>query len=87
MKSYFWDFFGPRAQGTAEHFLVHLREFLGKNQCPDMPTGLSSEGAGHHAVYCCPPAELETRIAASLRPRRITDNSAPPDPAPGTPKV
>jgi hypothetical protein len=78
MKSFFWDFFGPRAQGTAEHFLVHLREFLSKNGCPDMPTGLRSEGAGHHAVFCCPPPALETRIAASLRPRRITDDATPP---------
>jgi len=70
MKRYFWDFFGPRADGTAEHFLVHLREFLVKNACPDMPTGLHSQGAGHQAVFCCPPAELEAAIERSLRPRR-----------------
>ena len=77
MKSYYWDFFGPRAEGTAQHFLVHLREFLSKNSCPEMPTGLHSEGAGHQAVFCSPPAEFETRIAASLRPRRIVDDAAP----------
>ncbi len=77
MKSYFWDFFGPRAEGTAQHFLVHLREFLRKNECPEMATGLRSEGAGHHAVFCSPPAEYEARIAASLRPRRITDDAPP----------
>lgn len=77
MKSFFWDFFGPRAEGTAQHFLVHLREFLHKNACPDMPTGLRSEQAGHQAVFCCPPPEFETRIAASLRPRRITDDAPP----------
>ena len=73
MKSYFWDFFGPRAEGTAQHFLVHLREFLQKNECPEMPSGLRSEGAGHHAVFCSPPPELEGPIERSLRPRRSTE--------------
>lgn len=73
MKSYFWDFFGPRAEGTAQHFLSHLREFLKKNDCPDMPTGLRSEGAGHQAVFCSPPLEFQAAIERSLRPRRSAD--------------
>jgi hypothetical protein len=73
MKSYLWDFFGPRAEGTAQHFLVHLREFLVKNNCPEMPTGMRSEGAGHQAVFCSPPLELQAAIERSLRPRRSTD--------------
>jgi hypothetical protein len=73
MKSFFWDFFGPRADGTAQHFLIHLREFLKKNECPEMPTGLRSEGAGHQAVFCSPPAELEVTIERSLRPRRSVE--------------
>ena len=73
MKSYFWDFFGPRSTGTAEHFLIHLREFLKKNECPEMPTGLRSEGAGHQAVFCSPPIEFQAAIERSLRPRRATE--------------
>ena len=73
MKSFHWDFFGPRADGTAEHFLVHLREFLKKNELPEMPTGLSSEGAGHRAVFCTPPPEHAEAIERSLRPRRSTE--------------
>ncbi len=73
MKSFYWDFFGPRAEGTAAHFLVHLREFLKKNDCPDMPTGVRSEGAGHQSVFCSPPAELEAAIERSLRPKRVTE--------------
>ncbi len=73
MKSLYWDFFGPRADGTAEHFLVHLREFLKQNGCPEMPTGLRSEGAGHRAVFCQPPAEFELAIERSLRPRRTIE--------------
>jgi len=73
MKNYFWDFFGPRAEGTAQHFLVHLREFLRKSECPEMPTGVRSDGAGHQAVFCTPPAEFQAAIERSLRPRRSTE--------------
>jgi hypothetical protein len=77
MKRFFWDFFGPRADGTAQHFLLHLREFLAKNACPEMPVGLQSEGPGHQSVFCCPPPELEAAIERSLRPRRIVPEIAP----------
>ena len=30
-RRYFWEFYGPRALGTAEHFLIHLGEFFAKN--------------------------------------------------------
>jgi hypothetical protein len=73
MKSFLWDFFGPRADGTAAHFLRHLQEFLKKNDCPEMPTGLRSEGAGHQAVFCTPPAEFAAAIERSLRPRRTLE--------------
>jgi hypothetical protein len=76
MRTYFWDFFGPRAEGTAQHFLGHLREFLSKNRCPEMPTGLRSEGAGHQAVFCSPPLEFQAAIERSLRPRRHADDAA-----------
>ncbi len=69
-RTYFWDFFGPRANGTAEHFHKHLLEFLKQNGCPPMPTGIEVVSATHHAVFCTPPAELAPAIERSLRPRR-----------------
>ena len=73
MKHLFWDFFGPRSEGTAQHFLIHLREFLTKNGCPEMPTGVRSEGPGHQAVFCCPPEAFQAAIERSLRPRRVSE--------------
>ncbi len=73
MKTYFWDFFGPRSEGTAQHFLVHLREFLKKNECPEMPTGLRSEGPGHQGVFCSPPEAFQLAIERSLRPKRTVE--------------
>ena len=74
MRSYFWDFFGPRADGTAQHFLVHLREFLKKHECPEMPTGLRSEGPGHRGVFCTPPEAFREAIERSLRPKRVVED-------------
>lgn len=73
MKRFFWDFFGPRAQGTAEHFLIHLRQFLEKSGCAELPCGLTCEAPGHYAVYCVPTEAFRESIECSLRPRRSTD--------------
>jgi hypothetical protein len=73
MKYYYWDFFGPGANGTAAHFLLHLLDFLTKHECPEMPTGLRSERAGHQAVFCAPPPDFQLAIERSLRPRRVLE--------------
>lgn len=73
MKRYFWDFFGPRSEGIAQHFLLHLREFLKKSDCPEMATGLCSEGAGHQAVFCVAPVAFQAAIERSLRPKRVLE--------------
>lgn len=72
-KTYFWDFFGPRAHGTAEHFQRHLLEFLDKHALAGCVTALLSEGAGHHAVSCLTPPEAQEIVERALRPRRSLD--------------
>ncbi|HEY2409459.1 MAG TPA: hypothetical protein VGI10_25810 [Polyangiaceae bacterium] len=69
-RTFYWDFFGPHAGGTAAHFHKHLLEFLERNGCAAMPTGVQVVAAGHHAVFCSPPAALASAIERSLRPRR-----------------
>ena len=68
--TFYWDFFGPNAQPTAEHFRVHLERFLAQNGCTGCTTGLTSEGAGHTGVWCRSTAEHAAAIARSLRPKR-----------------
>jgi hypothetical protein len=79
MKTYFWDFFGPRADGTARHFELHLREFLERNTLTGCETGLTSEGEGHRAVYCRTPEPAQKTVELTLRPKRSaeTDPSSP----------
>jgi uncharacterized protein len=68
-RTFFWDFFGPHAARTAEHFQRHLDEFLRKNACPGV-TALVSEGEGHQAVSCAVDVAFGERIQAALRPKR-----------------
>jgi uncharacterized protein len=75
--TFFWDFYGPNAPGTATHFEKHLREFLAKNSLEGCTTGTESAGAGHMAAYCVPPPAARDPIARSLRPTRRTPPTPP----------
>jgi hypothetical protein len=82
---FFWDFFGPNAQKTAEHFLVHLRGFLDKAAL-ELPNCVQEQAPGHFSVSCDLP-ELPARatgateenaadqLGAALRPNRLVDLS------------
>lgn len=73
-RTYFWDFFGPRAQPTAAHFRRHLLGFLEQHGISELPTLEVSNGPGHHGVgLTTPPAHFEL-IERALRPKRF----APP---------
>ena len=71
IKVFFWDFYGPNAKGTAEHFAHHVEEFLAREALVGCETGTISERANHHAAWCKTPPELESVIQSSLRPKRI----------------
>jgi hypothetical protein len=51
---FLWDFFGPRAEGTAKHFEKHLLQFLAANSLT-LPTGVLQESENHVVVFCDPP--------------------------------
>jgi hypothetical protein len=74
MKTYFWDFFGPRAEGTAAHFHRHLLQFLDQHQLSGCETALVSDGPGHHGVSCRTPAAARATIEGALRPRRSSED-------------
>jgi hypothetical protein len=71
MKTFYWDFFGPDAEGTAQHFLEHIDGFIVQNGFVGCTTGLNREGTSHHAVWCRGAPEYEHAIEHTLRPRRI----------------
>lgn len=69
-RRYFWDFFGPRAQGTAEHFARHLIENLATRGLTGCEVSVVVGDAGHVAVGCVAPPEHHCAIERSLRPQR-----------------
>lgn len=76
MKTYYWDFFGPHAEGTATHFVRHLLEFFEKNGIEGCVVDTMSAGEGHFAALCRPPAEAEPVIERALRPKRMEANES-----------
>jgi uncharacterized protein len=68
-RTFLWDFFGPHAVRTAEHFQRHLDEFLRQNACPGQ-TALESEGDGHQAVSCTVGSAWAERVQQALKPKR-----------------
>lgn len=70
MTRYFWDFYGPHAERTAQHFQRHLESFLAEHACSGCSTGTESNGTAHWAAYCDTPPEHEQVILRALRPRR-----------------
>ncbi|MCB9567218.1 MAG: hypothetical protein H6710_08430 [Myxococcales bacterium] len=73
----FWDFFGPDAAGTAEHFQRHLAELLTREGIAGCELGQESAGPGHAAITCRAPLAVTDDLVARLRPRRIRRPAAP----------
>lgn len=68
--TYLWDFYGPDAQGTAEHFAHHVDEFIVRNQMGECPTGVESVGPGHVVAWCTAPEEHHSLVFKALKPKR-----------------
>ena len=71
LPTLYWDFHGPTAQGTAEHFHRHLDEFLQREQLHGCETGVAIIERGRHAAaWCRCPVALVSTLRGALRPRR-----------------
>ena len=70
LRTYFWDFFGPRSQPTAAHFKRHLRGFLEQHGFGKLELVDASQAPGHHAVGLRTPTEHYELIEKALRPQR-----------------
>ena len=69
-RTYYWDFFGPRAQPTAAHFAQHLRGFLRQHGIPELLVVGSAKTPMHHEVGVQAPAQHWELIEKALRPKR-----------------
>lgn len=71
LRTYFWDFFGPRAQPTASHFKRHLQGFLNEHGIGELPTVEAASAPGHCAVGVTTPPQHRELIEKALRPKRF----------------
>ena len=65
-----WDFYGPRAEGTARHFLRHLDEFLQRERVEGCATAVEELRTNQWTVTCRTPPEASAAVRQALRPRR-----------------
>jgi hypothetical protein len=82
-----WDFRGPDAERTAQHFEEHLREFFRKHDL-EMPSGVTPMEGSTWAAFCDPPdipialaqaargqlpdgETIADRVGKALRPSRV----------------
>jgi hypothetical protein len=68
-----WEFHGPDARRTAEHYLKHLDGFLGVNGLAGCTIRVETAPDGRSDVVCESPPEWADAIEKALRPRRRTD--------------
>lgn len=65
-----WDFFGDKSEKTAEHHVIHLREFMQRNQLTLLDSGVASAADFHHLAYVTVNEEQVKIIRDSLKPHR-----------------
>lgn len=68
----YWDYYGPSSQGTAEHFLAHLKTWLAnqamENEAQDLAVKVISPN--HSSVTCSLPFEMGRQVYTVLKAQR-----------------
>jgi hypothetical protein len=65
-----WDFRGPAAAKTAEHHVVHLKEFIATEKLPLQITGFQSLNDMYAIAWMVVTDEHMIAVRDALRPHR-----------------
>jgi hypothetical protein len=65
-----WDFFGQTSEGTAKHHVIHLSEFMEKNQLNLLDSGIRSMEEFHHLAFITVNEADVKIIRDALKPHR-----------------
>ena len=65
-----WDFYGETATGTAEHHIIHLDEFMLREDISYFHRGVESAGDLHAQAYMTVDEKDVKVLRDSLRPNR-----------------
>ena len=66
-----WDYYGPSAKPTAEHFQRHLEAFLREHECGEFTLSTEVVTPMHAATYADIKPEFLEVVGAALRPHRV----------------
>ena len=68
----FWDFYGPTAQQTAQHFVKHLDQLVHKDQLTQgvFASDVETYHQTHAAAYCDADYETGRKLAQTLKSKR-----------------
>ncbi|RED38615.1 hypothetical protein DFQ10_110122 [Winogradskyella eximia] len=65
-----WDFRGPAGQKTAEHHLIHLKEYIAINKLDITITGIETISDMHSLAYLVVDESEMKPIRDALKPHR-----------------
>ncbi|WP_178988766.1 hypothetical protein [Winogradskyella schleiferi] len=65
-----WDFKGPTGQKTAEHHLIHLKEYILNNKLDITITGVETLSEMHSLAYLVVDENEMKPIRDALKPHR-----------------
>ncbi len=65
-----WDFRGPASQKTAEHHLIHLKEYIAINKLDITIADLESFGDMHNTAYMVVDESEMQPLRDALKPHR-----------------
>ncbi len=67
-----WDFRGPASAKTAEHHLIHLKEYIQSEKLPLTITGIEIQGEMLAIAYVVVTDEHLIPLRDALKPHRAT---------------
>jgi hypothetical protein len=73
MKTYAWDFVGPRSEMIARHHLQHVREFLAREKLDDCEVGIEVVSPTRAVAWCRASESARPAIERALRPPRVLE--------------
>jgi len=65
-----WDFYGDKAEKTAQHHEIHLKEFMAKHQLELFSSGVSSAADFHFMAHITIPEKDVKTVRDALKPHR-----------------
>ena len=66
-----WDFYGPRAEGTAQHHRRHVDEFIRNHKLEGCETAVETLGPNHSCAISLSGPESAEFLRSRLRPHQI----------------